>query len=105
MQIGLSKEEVQAHIQSGKHRWNVDLRKTSMTTTISETVIHDSICAVKNIDEHHTKNDGNTDNGTSVSPNDTDRNTKQHKPNSSSIVSVSTNEAAVDSNYTFFHHI
>lgn len=36
MQIGLSREEIQVHNQSEKHRWNVDSQKSAISQSSAE---------------------------------------------------------------------
>lgn len=51
MQIGLSKEEVQVHIQSERHRWNVDSQKLAISPSSAE-------FAETKIDGYSVKNNG-----------------------------------------------
>lgn len=52
MQIGLSREEIQVHIQSEKHRWNVDSQKIAISLSSAEPDF-----AETEIDEKPPKND------------------------------------------------
>lgn len=69
MQIGLSKEEIEVHIQSEKHRWNVVAQKSPTSPTVLHSIETNSIVNIspKNIEkndlemtfhENHTENGG-----------------------------------------------
>lgn len=84
MQIGLSREEIQVHIQSGKHRWNVDSRKSAISQSAAEpysaeTKIDESLpmnnakrAPKPNIYQNHIGNGVGSNNGTNSPANGID---------------------------------
>lgn len=87
MQIGLSKDEIEVHIQSEKHRWNVQKAPTVPNFIETSSIAKIDPKSIEQNDlemsfhENHTENGGEYSNDSADSTNDSDENSMEDERN------------------------